>query len=483
MIESVDANWFAYIAIVAWPAVGLILYFTISPSSATAWTIVGALLFLPSYAEIKIPMIPAIDKESVGNLTAIIGCAFFATGRQRLSKTGWTIGSLAIIYVTSPVITSVLNSDPIVAGFRVIPGVDYYDGISALLRQTIIFIPFFLGRRFLNEPEDVEVILRSLVLAGLIYSLPMLFEVRMSPLLSHWIYGYFPSTYAVEMRYGGFRPVVFMINGLSTAFFMATAVIAAATLWRAKIRIVRPLPSGAATAYLGAVLVLSKSAGALVYAIVVGGLARWVRPKLQVRMAVLVASIAFTYPVLRLADLFPNAGLVELASVFSEERAESLKFRFDQEDSLLEHGSQRIWFGWGRYGRNRVFDEYGRDTSTTDGQWILTLGQFGLVGFIAQFGLLTLPVFRASAALRYFKSGRERLLAGALMLIVAITAIEQLPNASISPWSWLLGGVLYGCSERVSLRRQARRPAPNRTELERRVPVGYAPRASAGLTT
>src|SRR6516164_1316804 len=175
MTESVDANWFAYFAIVAWPIFALILYSTTSLTTATVWTVLGALLFLPSHAAIKIPMIPSIDKDSVGNLAAVVGCVFVAAGRKRLSTMSWPVAVLATIYIVSPVITSVLNNDPIVAGPRVIPGVGYYDGVSALLSQTIAFIPFFLGRRFLCKPEDVETTLRMLVLAGLIYSLPILF--------------------------------------------------------------------------------------------------------------------------------------------------------------------------------------------------------------------------------------------------------------------------------------------------------------------
>ena len=74
--------------------------------------------------------------------------------------------------------------------------------------------------------------LRGLVVAGLIYSLPMLFEVRMSPQLHTWIYGYFPHSFGQQMRDGGFRPVVFIGHGLGVAFFVMTTVVAAAAFWR-----------------------------------------------------------------------------------------------------------------------------------------------------------------------------------------------------------------------------------------------------------
>jgi hypothetical protein len=216
------------------------------------------------------------------------------------------------------------------------------------------------------------------------------------------------------------------------------------------------IPSGPVSVYLGVVLIMCKSAGALVYAVVLSCLIRWSRPIVQLRVAVLLVSIAVLYPVLRVTDLFPDQQLVELSATVNQERADSLKFRFDQERVLLAHASERFLFGWGRYGRNRVYEESGQDSSVTDGLWIITLGQFGFVGFIAQFGLLTIPVFRAAKALKQIGSIREKMFIAALALIVAVTTIEQLPNASITAWSWLLTGALLGRIEKISsMRRQS----------------------------
>ena len=85
-----------------------------------------------------------------------------------------------------------------------------------------------------------------LIVAGLCYSVPMLFEVRMSPQLHTWIYGYFPHSFVQQMREGGFRPVVFLGHGLLTAFFIMSAAVAAAAFWQTRTRRSgsrpRPLP-------------------------------------------------------------------------------------------------------------------------------------------------------------------------------------------------------------------------------------------------
>jgi hypothetical protein len=97
-----------------------------------------------------------------------------------------------------------------------------------------------------------------------------------------------------------------------------------------------------------------------------------------------------------------------------------------------------------------VFDtETGQDVSVTDGRWIITMGQFGFIGFIAEFGLLALPIIAAASALKFAGSEGEAVLLSALALIVSINIVDLLPNSSISPWTWLLAGALLGRAENL----------------------------------
>jgi hypothetical protein len=150
--------------------------------------------------------------------------------------------------------------------------------------------------------------------------------------------------------------------------------------------------------------------------------------------------------------------MVDAAASVNEDRAGSLQFRFDNEGRLLERASQRPLFGWGRWGRSRVYDESGSDIGVTDGRWTITLGQFGILGFLVEFGLLAWPVFWAASALRFAESERDSVFLAALALIIAINMIDLLPNASLSPWTWLLAGALLGRAEALrSASRQLRR--------------------------
>jgi O-antigen ligase len=201
----------------------------------------------------------------------------------------------------------------------------------------------------------------------------------MSPQLHTWVYGYFPHSFLQQIREGGYRPVVFLGHGLLVAFFTMTTAVAAAALWRTQTRIQR-LSAGAVTAYLSGMLVLCKTAGALVYGTFLIPLARFAGPRTQLRIALLLVSLALLYPTLRAENLVPTETMLSLAASVSAERAQSLQTRFEQEKQLLDHTSERPLLGWGRWGRNRIADpETGDDVSITDGLWILTMGEFGYV--------------------------------------------------------------------------------------------------------
>ena len=138
-------------------------------------------------------MIPEFDKVSIPNLAALFGCMLVLRHPPRLWYRFGLPEVLLLMLLVGPFVTSELNPDTLVYGPIVLPPETHYDALSAVVAQFIFLIPFFLGRQLLRNSADDEQILRVLVVAGLIYSLPMLFEIRMSPQLHTWVYGYFPA--------------------------------------------------------------------------------------------------------------------------------------------------------------------------------------------------------------------------------------------------------------------------------------------------
>jgi hypothetical protein len=480
MIE-ITPNLFAFAALLAWPIVAVALFASGPPAPALIWTMLGAHLLLPVGTVLKLPVVPGLDKNSIPALVAF-ACLLGSRASPKMAARFRTADVLLMVVVILPIITSYFNGDDLWVGGAlipvVIPGVGLYDGLAATFAQLFVMLPFWLGRRYLRSPDDVVSLLRALTIAGLAYSLLILFEVRMSPQLHIWVYGYFPHFFDQQVRAGGYRPVVFLGHGLLVAFFVATSILSSAALWRSRTRALTMIPPAAAAVWLGVMGVLCKSFGAFLYAFAIAPVIFFTKPLFQVRLAAALVALALLYPMLRTADLVPAKFLVDVAADVSGDRAASLGMRFTQEQMLLEHAWQRPWFGWGRYGRGRVYDERtGRDTSVTDGYWIITITTNGIIGFLAQFGLLALTVFAALGAINRAESGRDRIYLAALALIVAVGVVDLLPNASISAWGWLLAGALLGRSEALfDPVRVRRHPARSHTLVEE----GAAPRRRIG---
>jgi hypothetical protein len=444
---EMQPNSFAFLALLSWPLVTLWLYRARPINQAVLWTILGAWLLLPVGADIKIPGIPQFDKISIPNIAALIGCMVVAGHPIRFWNRLGLAEVLLFMSLIGPFITSELNDDPLPIGVRALPALTSYDALSSVVSEFILLIPFFLGRQLLRGSADNVEILRVMTVAGLLYTIPILLEIRMSPQLHTWFYGYFPhEDFGQQFRNGGFRAVVFLGHGLWVALFVTMTTIAASALWRTRTPVLR-LPPAGITAYLAAILVLQKSMAALLYCSAAVPLVRFTQPRFQLRIATVLVSIALLYPVLRLAGSFPTSVLVDISTSVSGDRAESLEFRFENEERLLQHASQRLIFGWGSWGRNRLYDEYGKDTSVTDGEWILMIGVFGLFGFVGKFGLLSLPVFRALSTLKFARSIPDKVNLAALALVLSINIVDLLPNSTLSSWSWLLAGALLGRAE------------------------------------
>jgi hypothetical protein len=213
------------------------------------------------------------------------------------------------------------------------------------------------------------------------------------------------------------------------------------------------LPSGPLAAYLALLLLALKSLAAALYGALALPAIALLRPAWQLRLAALLSLAVLAYPLLRASDLFPTRALLEGASRASAARRQSLEFRFQNEDLLLEHARERLWLGWGTFGRHRVRDPLtGKDTSVTDGYWIISLGSQGALGLAATLGLLLGPVALANAAVRRWRSPRDRLFVAVLGLGVAISSANLLPNADFSPFVLMLGGALAGVCQGARVR-------------------------------
>lgn len=435
-------NTFAYVVLGAWPFVCLALFARLEKRAALVMSIVGGFLLLPSATIFKLSGLPDLDKAALVSIGALIGALLFGAGQAR-ARGGIALALLAGIFVLTPVATAQFNADPLISPKLYFPGMTLYDGVSLVAVHLLVLTPFYLGRQLLGDDAGHRSLLTALVGLMLLYSILILIEVRLSPQLHRWVYGFFPHSFGQQMRGDGFRAVVFLQHGLVVALFLALAFVTATAFVRPRVRILACNP-GVVASYLAIVLLLQKSLGAAVLAATFGVVVLFMSPRRQIAVAALCSALILFYPVVRASELLPFDAIRAAAAHFSEDRAGSLETRLVNEERLLAKAQERPFFGWGTWARNRVYDlEEGKDISITDGTWIITIGTFGWFGYMGLFGLLTYPVFRLYLMYRRWPAAPPWE-AAILSMILTLNLCDLVPNSSLTPVTWLVAGALVG---------------------------------------
>lgn len=508
-------NLLAHVVFYCWPLVMVLMFRSMPLAQALSVSLIGAYLFVPLGVRLDLTVVPPLDKTSLPSFTALLLCLLLAQRDRMVERVqaaamrGGTRGKAQVesvprrglprvmvlgllgLTLVFPVATVLNNSDTLVYGPRVLRGLRPWDMGSILQGVFVTMIPFMLGMWYLGTTQRHVVLLRALVVLGLVYSLLAAYEIRMSPQLNVRIYGFFPHSWLQHVRGDGFRPLVFLGHGLWLAIFMASATLAACVLWRQALRErIAAAPWMFAAVWMFLILMLSRSLGAQAIAILIAPIILLAPPRLQIIAAAVIAMTVLTFPMLRGAGYVPTDSVVQAVERINPARASSLQFRFDNEDLLLEKANLKPLTGWGTWGRNRVFDEEtGRDLSVTDGAWVIYMGVYGWIGYIAAFGLLTLPV--VILAIRR----REQLApaSAGLALVSAAGLMDLIPNSTLTPVTWLIGGALAGRCLREERPVTARRrsaaksqtpapdaaPAPPAAGVHVRQPRGPRPGALA----
>jgi hypothetical protein len=312
----------------------------------------------------------------------------------------------------------------------------------------------------------------------------------MSPQLHRLVYGYTQHTFAQTIRFDGYRPMVFFTHGLTLALWMVCALLIAGWLWwtgkSATGAAVSSKRGGMATApskiagWMGwfallllPTVVLLKSTGALVLGALGCAVLCAARYWPSRVWLLLLVAIPPLYVVTRTSGAWKGEDLVEMAKTnVGNARAQSLAFRLENEERLIDKALGQPLFGWGGWGRARVYDSEGKDRTITDGLWIIALGDRGIFGLVALGGVLLLPVLRF-AFLFPPRSWGEPLVAPLTVcaVVVALWAIDCLLNAGFNHLYLLMAGGLVGLSPGRPPQDNARSACARRSRLRRRPPL------------
>jgi hypothetical protein len=408
---------------------------------------VGAWLFLP-IATYPITGLPDYDKTTATTFAVILGVMLFDAGRLAMLRPRWWDAPI-VIWCLTPFVSDVTS------------GYGVYEGFSSVIHMMIGWgIPYVIGRLYFSDWDGVKDLLVGLAAGGLIYIPLVLIEVRLSPQLHIWVYGYHQHSFDQTRRMGGWRPTVFMQHGLAVALFMSTAALAAFGLWLwGSARAVFGIPLSYVWPALFVVAMLCKSAYAMAL-LLIGMALLWAAKAVPAGRLVLVLFIVpVLYMSLRTVGGWDGQLLLDVSTAIAgADRAFSLEVRLNSESALWRLTRERPLFGYGRW----EWGQHAPDGSRMipDGLWIIALGRNGLIGLSAMTLTFILPPMALLMRVdrRHYRSpffGPWAVITVALALYV----LDNLLNAMLNPLYLLGAGGLAGAASVVA-RRTAVRPLP-----------------------
>jgi O-antigen ligase len=435
-----------HIVMLGWIPVLMALFAVLRGHVAIAGGFVAAWLFLPMYGY-RIMGMPDYTKISATTVGVFLAALVFDSGRLASFRPRW-FDMPMLLWCVLPMATSLDN------------GLGPRDGLSDMVSQTITWgLPYLLGRVYFSNMPAQRHLAIAILIGGILYIPLCLFEIRMSPQLHHMFYGYHQHDFKQTVRFGGWRPTVFLQHGLAVGMFMATATLVGVWLWvSGSVRRLWGVPMVLLVAGLFVTAVLCKSALALL--LLMGGLGALAGVLvLRTRLGIVVLlALPLMYIGARTAGGWSGEELLQLGRLAGEDRAESLETRIVSETLLWERAAERPILGWGGWGRSRLVDEEtGKSLAITDGLWVIFAGKYGVLGLAAFWTAMLVGPLRFLVRTRPGQ-WKHPMAAGAVVMsvLIAMHMCDNLMNAMINPVLVLGAGGLAGLSLRG--RRRVSRP-------------------------
>jgi hypothetical protein len=437
------------IVMFGWIPLVLLLFARFPPRRAALIGFLAGWMFLP-IAAYPIHGLPDYTKIFAVSAGVLLGIAIFDF-RGLISVRPALADIPILLFCVSPFFSAISG------------GLGIHEGLSVVFNQALTWgIPWIVGVLYFRTLAGLRELAVGIFCAGLIYVPLCLFEILWGPKLHLWIYGFAQGPITrIAMRFGGWRPMVFMHAGLAVAFWMAAASVVGIWIWKTGL-----LPSfhGVKIAWFAAILVLTtiglKSVNGwlllLLGAILLLTAWRW-------------RNSAFIYAMILLAPAYVAVSatgawsreqlLPPVSRVLNADRAKSLGFRFLNEAVIARNARERPLLGWGRTAaafedRNHeiyVFgDRKSKAYAVIDSLWIGVFASFGAIGLAGLLGTLLLPVTLAVWRFPAARWGEAKVApVAALAVILLLYTYDNLANSFINPVFMVIAGGLAHCrSER-----------------------------------
>ena len=259
----------AYIALFGWVPAILVFFALLPGRRAATIAVIGAWLLLPPY-QIPVSNFPDYSKNTAATLGMILGTLFFGPDRILAFRPRWfDLPMLVWCFCGWPRRCRMAWASTTAS--------------PTSLRQFMYWgLPYLLGRCIWRLRKACAAFGVAMVIGGLAYVIPCLWEARMSPQLLGNVYGF---TKWQGTRFGGFRPHVFFFTGLELGMWMSAVSLTAWWLWKCGVlkrlgpmsfgRVLLPILLGTS--------VLCRSTGALI--LLAGGMVLlWASNRFKTRM-------------------------------------------------------------------------------------------------------------------------------------------------------------------------------------------------------
>jgi hypothetical protein len=374
------ATFLVPIALLGFPVFVLALFASLGARKAALWSFLLGFLFLPNGGYVALGL-PEYTKETAVSLSVLLASILLDGARPLRTRPSW-VDLPMLVWCTSRIATSVSND------------LGLYDGLSTSLVQILGWgVPYWLGRTYFSDRQGLLELARGIVIGGLLYLPLCLWEIRTSPQLHSLLYGFSPVRFYMVLRYGGYRPMVFMSGSLMVAMWMATATVICTWLsGSGALKRIAGVPTRWLALALGITTVLCKGFGAFTLMFIGIGIYLAARVFKQGLPLILMLALVASYPVVRGTGILSAERILGTASLaYDELRLQSLEVRVTSEDLYIDHAAQRPLLGWGGWGRGEANSEEKR--SVPDGLWVIALSRAGWLAVMALLFMYLLPVF------------------------------------------------------------------------------------------
>ncbi len=416
------------------PLLVLIFFRVLPRHQAVIWIYMLSIMFLPRQP-FEVLGVIHINPRSAASFMILAWIAAFDMDRLLAFRPRW-FDVPFLFWMPGALFTSLSND------------LGAWDGLSTSVMRIAVWVaPYFIARIYFRDRKSLQDLAWAVFLGALIYVPLAGFEIRMSPQLHRLVYGFDQHNFTQTARGTGYwRPMVFMQHGLMVAMWMGMCTVVVWAMFREKMGRFLRVPFWLWAGGLTLTTIACQSFGAVILLIAGFGTVLACRLFRRPWPYLLLALAPSTYCILRATDAWDAQNLIDGVEAINADRAYSLSVRIAAESTLTGHARDRLWLGWGGFGRFRTTETQTNEKGVlADSMWLITFSQnglFGLLCLLAMHFVGCLVVAGRAPPQRWLEP--RFALPGSMALVISLVMVDNLMNNMINPVFLVILGAVVG---------------------------------------